>query len=364
MMTKRKSKYQIVTEWIEQRISSGELVGGEKIESENEISSFFNISRQTARHALGTLVEKGVLYRVQGSGTYVRDIWESESRNLEISKSVTIISTYTSGYIFPRILQEMVNTLDELGYSARIMFTNNSVETEKQLLLRLLEDNSRDALIIEPVKSGLPNPNLKYYRRLKARGIPIVFFNSFYPELDIPHISMNDVLAGKMATEYLIAKGHREIGGIFKSDDGQGRRRYQGYVKALEQVGIAVDEERICWIDTQEQKDNFKYSLRIWQRLKKCTACVCYNDEVAHVISEKASEYMIRIPEQLSIVSIDNSERAESNHIPLTSVSHPMERLGEMVARKIVQLIHSPEEDVTYEFPVDIRERSSVIEID
>lgn len=361
---KRKAKYELVTEWIEERIASGELIGGEKIESENEISNFFNISRQTARHAIGNLVEKKILYRVQGSGTYVSDVSGCENKQQEISKSVTIISTYTSGYIFPRILQEMVNTLGSLGYSARIMFTNNSVETEKQLLLRILEENSRDALIVEPVKSGLPNPNLKYYRRLKARGIPIVFFNTFYPELDIPHISMNDVLAGKAATDYLIEKGHREIGGIFKSDDGQGRRRYQGYVKALEHAGIALDEEKICWVDTQELKDDFKYSLRIWQRLKKCTACVCYNDEVAHSISEKASEYMLRIPEQLSIVSIDNSERAESNHIPLTSVSHPMERLGEMVAKKIVWLIHSPGEDVTYEFPVDIRERNSVIEID
>ena len=41
---KRKAKYELVTEWIEERIASGELIGGEKIESENEISNFFNIS--------------------------------------------------------------------------------------------------------------------------------------------------------------------------------------------------------------------------------------------------------------------------------------------------------------------------------
>lgn len=70
----------------------------------------------------------------------------------------------------------------------------------------MLDEGSRDPLIAEPVMSGLPNPNLKLYRRLLARGIPILFFNSFYENLDIPHISMNDVQAGRAATEYLIEK--------------------------------------------------------------------------------------------------------------------------------------------------------------
>lgn len=57
----RMSKYRQVTEWIQNRIASGELNRGDQIESENDISRVFGISRQTVRHALGLLEQQGVL---------------------------------------------------------------------------------------------------------------------------------------------------------------------------------------------------------------------------------------------------------------------------------------------------------------
>lgn len=356
----RTPKYQQVTEWIQGRIASGELSAGDKLESENEISTLFGISRQTVRHALGVLVKENILESVQGSGTYVKDPEAPDRAGLALSRTVTIISTYVDGYIFPKILQAMVRTLEQNGYGVNIMFTNNRLETERRLLVRILEENSRNPLIIEPVMSGLPNPNLKYYRRLCARGIPILFFHSFYPELDIPHISMNDELAGRMATEYLIARGHTRIGGIFKADDGQGRSRYKGYMKALLHAGIEIREEQICWIDTQDMKEFPAVSQRLWKRLKCCTACVCYNDEVAHVLTENAEAEGIRIPEDLSLVSFDNSELARLNAVPLTSVTHPMELLGTRTAENMLRLIEDKSFNASCEFSVEIEERSSV----
>lgn len=41
-----------------------------------------------------------------------------------------------------------------------------------------------DGVIAEPTKSGLPNPNLDLYGKIMERGIPVIFINSFYPQLD------------------------------------------------------------------------------------------------------------------------------------------------------------------------------------
>lgn len=358
----RVSKYRQVTEWIQNRIASGELIRGDQIESENDISRTFGISRQTVRHALGLLEQQGVLTRVQGSGTYVRDELAEQEEKKELSHTVTIITTYVDNYIFPRILQPMVESLEKSGYSARIMFTGNRIETERRLLERLLEEGSRDPLIAEPVMSGLPNPNLKYYRRMQSRGIPILFFNSFYEALDIPHVSMNDVEAGRIAANYLVEKGHTKIAGIFKTDDGQGPRRYMGYLKALSHAGIEVDESRICWIDTLEMRDFSRILEKLQGRLEGCTACVCYNDEVAHELTRRFQQKGKRIPEDLSVVGIDNSELARLNLVPITSVGHPMEELGVRAAEAILQLIRDPGTDVTYEFPVSLKERASVCE--
>ena len=212
----RSAKYLEAAGWIRERILSGELRPGDRVESENELSGIFGLSRQTARHALETLVEQGLLERVRGSGTYVREGAGAEQKKEQLSDTVTIVSTYVDSYIFPRILQSMIQILEEAGFGAKVMLTNNELETERRLLMRYLEEESRDPMIVEPVMSGLPSPNVKYYRRIWEKGIPILFFHSYYPELTIPHISMDDVKAGRAAAEYLISQGHCEIGGIFK----------------------------------------------------------------------------------------------------------------------------------------------------
>lgn len=356
----RAAKYQKVTEWIYNRIVSGELSGGDRLESENEISELFQISRQTVRHAFAILEKEGSIIRVQGSGTYVKE-QEGSREYPPLSCTVTIITTYADDYIFPRILQAMVRTLGRGGYSSRIMFTNNQVETERSLLEGLLQSGSRDPLIVEPVMSALPNPNLSCYRRLQKAGIPILFFHSYYPELDIPHVGMDDEQVGRAATEYLIAQGHTRIGGIFKADDGQGRRRYAGYLQAMRKAGLKVEGKRICWIDTQEMRESLTFSQRILERMKDCSACVCYNDELAHLLTTRAQAAGIRIPQDLSLVSVDNSELARLNAVPLTSVAHPHDVLGVKAAENMLGLITDPGGDATFEFEGEIESRRSVV---
>lgn len=358
-----KSKYRKVTDWIQDRISRGELLPGDKLESENEISAFFHISRQTVRHALGILESQGILSRVRGSGTFVKGQAPAVQKSEGLSRTVSIVSTYIDGYIFPRILKEMVRILEKEGYSVRLLYTENHVEKERQLLERMLSEESREPLIAEPVMSGLPNPNLVYYRELRKKGIPILFFHSEYPELGLPCVRMDDIKAGKMAAEYLISQGHTRIGGIFKADDGQGRKRYQGMVQAMYQAGIEVREDRICWIDTQDLRNPEYMDRRIRKRLENCTACVCYNDEVAHILTDICMEHGIDIPTDLSVVSIDNSELARLNPVPLTSVAHPMELLGKTAAENMLRMMEAPDFNGTYFFEPELEIRESVCRV-
>ncbi len=138
-----------------------------------------------------------------------------------------------------------------------------------------------DGVIAEPTKSGLPNPNLDLYGKIMERGIPVIFINSFYPQLEAPYVSLNDKMAGKIVTDYLLQCGHRNIAAVFKGDDGQGHQRYAGYLEALMEAGIRIDDRRIIWIDTEMLTDFGQSESWMLQRLEGCTACVCYNDLVA-----------------------------------------------------------------------------------
>lgn len=357
------SKYGIISNWLRERIEKRELLPGQKIESENEIRKIFQVSRQTVRQAMTILEAEGLIERRQGKGSFVKGPEEPGVGvpATELSHTVTIISTYIDGYIFPRILKAMIKELEKDGYDTKLFYTENHRKQERAILKKILEEDIRDPLIIEPVMSGIPNPNIVYYRKIREKGIPVLFFNSYYPEIpELPHISPDDEKAGYLVTRYLIEQGHTKIGGIFKSDDGQGRRRYKGAIEAMLENDIEMDEARVCWIDSEEMKDPEILKLRILKRIRKCTGVVCYNDEVAHILTQLCEEHQIRIPEDLSIVSVDNSELASLNTIPLTSISHPMEQLGIRAAQNMMKLIENPQYPATYEFVPELHVRGSV----
>lgn len=58
-------------EIIEDKIASGEWIENQLIPSENEMSRIYGISRMTSRAVILELVREGLLYRVQGKGTFV-----------------------------------------------------------------------------------------------------------------------------------------------------------------------------------------------------------------------------------------------------------------------------------------------------
>ena len=95
--------------------------------------------------------------------------------------------------------------------------------------------------------------------------------------------------------------------------------------------------------------------------MKDCSACVCYNDELAHLLTTRAQAAGIRIPQDLSLVSVDNSELARLNAVPLTSVAHPHDVLGVKAAENMLGLITDPGGDATFEFEGEIESRRSVV---
>jgi len=344
------AKYEQIVKWIKDQIVSGDLTDGSKIKSENELVSMFHVSRQTVRHAISVLEQEGIVDRRRGSGTYIRIPIKIEK---ERTMRIALITTYVDEYIFPPIIEEVEKGLSRKGYTLQISFTNNAIEKERQILKNLLENDVVDGIIAEATKSGLPNPNLSLYRKIMQKGIPIIFINSYYRELKAPHVSLNDKKAGKMVTQYLLECGHRKIAGIFKADDGQGHLRYAGYVDALMDADIKVRGERIVWIDTEELRCMKEDAGRILKRLQGCTACVCYNDEVANKLAGICLEQGIAIPDELSIIGIDNSELAKLCEVPLTSAENQVRDLGGIAAREIMELID--EKEVYEDFELDTR---------
>lgn len=360
-MTENKPKYQVVIDWINEEIASGRMKLGDRLMSEEKLSEKFGLCRQTIRRATSQLVEESVLTRLQGSGTYVGQLVPHTPKKKHMN--VAVVSTYYNSYIFPPTLRGIERTLSDAGYAMWLSFTDNRVERERIILEDILRKNNIDGLIVEAAKGALPNPNLSYYRELQKRNIPIIFFNDMYPELNAPCVRLDDYRITYKATRFLIQAGHKKIAAIFKLDDGQGRRRYSGYIDALREAEIRLNARTTIWIDTDSESNLEEMEEHLFRRIEGCTGVVCYNDEVAVAVIDLALKRNIQIPQDLSIVSIDDSELAEMNKVPFTSYPHPKEILGEKTAQNLLKLIENPAFDGNYLFEPKAVVRDSIRQI-
>lgn len=335
-------KYMDIVNWTIAQIATNAFQPKDKFLSEVTLCKKFGCSRQTVRRALEMLEMQGYITRIQGSGTYIapsKPCSIPSDEGIIPSMVVGLVSTFQDHYIFPNIIRGIGGTLFNGGYAMQIAFTDNQVTGETKALQLMLEKQLA-GLIVEPTRSALPCVNLDLYHTIIQRGIPIIFIDSFYPELSIPYVALDDVKAGYIATQHLLKKGHRNILGIFPHNNRQGLLRYLGYVNALTEQGMPVQDERICWY-SKESMMQILHSNQFLEHLSTCTGVVCYNDWMALMIIDLLRKNNRNVPDDLSIVGIDNSEMARFSS--LTSVAHPAEQLGEASANLLLSMIKGSE---------------------
>ena len=73
------------------------------------------------------------------------------------------------------------------------------------------------------------------YQEIKDNGIPVLFINASYPNLDFQAVTTSDQEAEQRMIEYLFEMDHESIMGIFQVDDAQGVHRMNGFVKAYQE---------------------------------------------------------------------------------------------------------------------------------
>lgn len=351
-------KYQVVAEQLRHDIATGRYQDGDTLLTEAELKQKFGVSRQTIRQAISLLENDGLVIRRRGSGTYVNHGARKHGGVL----SVGVITTYITDYIFPSIVRGVESALSAENCIMNLSATYNRTDHERSLLQKVLE-SPMDGLIVEGTKTALPNPNTALYARLWERNIPVVFINGYYPQLpNAVYVVMDDMKGGRMAAGYLADRGFTRIGGLFKSDDMQGHLRYQGFSAELQDRGLRVRDETVCWFTT-ENKHRFLLDETGTEFIKSLEngveAVVCYNDEIALELMEVLREKHISVPKDISIISFDNSAYASVCHPKLTSLAHPKDEFGRVAAEKLMNMMAGKHETSTM-LSWEIIERNSV----
>jgi GntR family transcriptional regulator of arabinose operon len=334
------SKYVQIADSLRSKILEGTYQTTMQLPTEMEFAKEYNVNRQTVRKSLAVLEEEGLIERRQGSGSYVKGIKFIHSTN------IAIVATYINNYIFPSILQDAQNVFAKESYSTMLYCTHNKVNAEREILKNIIS-NPVSGLIVEGTKSALPNPNIDLYKKLENMNIPVIFIHGSYAAL--PNsicVSDDNYHGGYFLTNYLLKKGHKKIAAIFKNDDIQGHSRYLGFLSAFRDADLPLPDSKILWYTTEEKiqiLNNSDLSLLqkfVAQIKNDVTAIVCYNDEIAYPLINVLLSCGIRVPQDIAVVSFDNSSYSNMCSVKITSLAHGTKHIGRIAAEQLINILN------------------------
>lgn len=113
-------------------------------------------------------------------------------------------------------------------------------------------------------------------------------------------------------------------------------------MKALQEAGILYDPDKVVWFYTEDRTIQPYQQMREMARRRQenhFDAVVCYNDQIAIEAIRALQEEGLSVPGDVLVTGFDNSYLAINGRVPLTTIEHPKEKLGEMAAGMLLELI-------------------------
>jgi len=277
----------------------------------------------------------------------------AKEQNFEFNANARSLSTNISnsiGLIFPDDYMEfglnlyfgalhthIRETVEKLNYDLIIGFEKNKY-TDTNTIRRLVAQKKVDGLII-----ALPRINSESMEFLSKAKIPFIFLH-FHQVQDClsntNQIYADHLHGGYIATKHLIDLGHRKIVCLSSKDGQEFEERRNGYIKALIESGIAVNENLFLFGD-RSFKSGFSSINENLKLFKKATALFCHTDIMALGALEAFKLSNIRVPEEIAVIGYDDIELGNYFSPLLTTVHQPREEISSLAIERLVQLIES-----------------------
>lgn len=261
----------------------------------------------------------------------------------EKTRLIGVIVGDGSDPYFANIVRGITDTAQENGYLTIICNTERIPKVELSYL-RLLRDYSADGIIFAGgalVDSEYKEELADIVTKLQKNHVPVIALSNQY--LNMPQVRIDDVLAAKEMTEYLIELGHRRIGfitgpaGLVTS-----KLRFDGYQQALAGAGIAFDPELVVEGDFTYESGR-QAANHLITRQSPPTAVFGTNDREALGCLFKLNELGVQVPGEVSVAGFDNIETTQYVHPPLTTVHVPMHEIGVIGVKQLLQVSEQAE---------------------
>jgi LacI family transcriptional regulator len=174
--------------------------------------------------------------------------------------------------------------------------------------------------------------------QIVGRGLALVPINSRSANVD-GSVTMDDASASGLAVDHLVQLGHRRIGFLAgRADTDVGRRREAGYREAMARHGLDVAAGWVIPGDYTERQAALSAGTALAAE-DRPTAIFAVNLPSALGSRAAARGLGLRIPDDLSIVTMDDHPILEHTDPPLTAVRLPMAQMGALGARMLIDAV-------------------------
>jgi LacI family transcriptional regulator/LacI family repressor for deo operon, udp, cdd, tsx, nupC, and nupG len=246
------------------------------------------------------------------------------------SHAIGVIAPFFTSPSSAERLRGLSSRLSERGYQLLLV----DLETPEQRTAAFTDLAGRHALEGLIVLSIRPSD-----AELAALAPPVVLVDAAHRT--VPHVATDDVAGGELATEHLLAKGHRRI--AFVGDRlpapfglASSERRLRGYRRALRRAGIEPERalERLGGHDREEAREA---AAPLFALPEPPTAVFAASDVQAVGVIEAAREARRDVPGDVAVIGFDDIEIADV--VGLTTVRQPLRESGTRAAELLLAAI-------------------------
>lgn len=325
-----------VAESLRHRVNDGRLSAGSKLPPLREIAAEFDVSTMTVRRAIRTLEVEGYVHRIPAVGMFVR---RPTARRV---KTVTFIATDLFSPFEVALAKGIQSTCREHGWQVQIIEGDRDESGPKTNPLRHVVAGSRGAIILP---SCTPE-NVRTLRELRRAGSPFVLVDRGVPGLGADLVESDHEAAAHMATEYLLRQGHRVVRLVTPRPRITSEElRIEGYERALAEAGIEAPPEWKSFIDPESLSEGdrqnrrwkgaYQAMLPVLRDLEPPVGVFAHNAGSGWGVYEACRELGLRIPEDVSVVCIDDSDIARAMTPPMAAIGQRTDIIGQ----KAVELL-------------------------
>lgn len=244
--------------------------------------------------------------------------------------SLALIVPDITNIFWTTVARGVEDAAQDRGYSVLLCNTDES-PVKQSRYLKVVASQRVDGVIIAPYDGDAAN-----LAELRVREIPTVVVDRRINGWDVDTVLSDSVASGRALVRYLIAHGHRQIAavsgpaGTSTADD-----RLQGYFLALAEAGIAADPDLVKRGEFRAAAGE-KLVCELFGEGRRPTAIFAANNAIALGVIDGLSSLDLRVPDDVSLVCVDDLPLADRCFPFLTVAVQPAYEMGTHAAQLLL----------------------------